>query len=195
MTAFSTAPGCIAKIRCFGLVMLIASMFPCSAFCNSEMLTDSNEYKDKDFHKGCISDYKDLAKGDRIDWIWAKSGVKLADYALSIDKFENLTDDIRSSQVDDIKSIFKEFFGKLKGGKGTLSASMCIYEVQKFSPGKAWIPYAGGHLMNAGLGVEMILSDKGKTVAKIRHFARQGSRLEDAAEETAADLKKYISKH
>jgi len=91
--------------------------------------------------------------------------------------------------------VFKEVLGKLKGDKGSLSASMCIFDVQKFSPGKAWIPYAGGHLMQAGVGVEMILTDKGKTVATFRHFARNGSRLEDAAEENAKDLKKYISKH
>ncbi len=195
MKTFSLARRFISTVRLTVIVSLVAIMFPLAAFCDSEMLIDSKEYKEKDFQKGCISDYKDLAKGDRIDWVWVNPGVTLADYSLSIDKFENNTDDIRSSQVNDIKDVFKEFFGKLKGSKGTLSANMCIYEVQKYSPGKAWIPYAGGHLMNAGLGVELILSNKGKTVAKIRHFARQGSRLEDAAEEVAADLKKYISKH
>jgi hypothetical protein len=195
MKVFSIAGRLISVVRLISLVSLVAVIFPLSVFCASEKLVDSDEYKKKDFQKGCITDYMDLAKGDRIDWVWVSPGVTLADYALSIAKFENNTDDIRSSQIDDIKSVFKEFFGKLKGNKGSLSASMCIYEVQKFSPGKAWIPYAGGHLMNAGLGVEMIVSDKGKTVAKFRHFARNGSRLEDAAEEVAGDLKKYISKH
>jgi hypothetical protein len=174
---------------------LVAIIFPLSALCASEKLIDSDDYKDKDFHKGCITDYKELVKGDRIDWVWLSSGATLADYSLSIAKFEDKTDEIKSSQLDDIKSVFKDILGKLKGSKGSLSASICIYEMQKFSPGKAWIPFAGGHQMQAGIGVEMILSDKGKTVAKFRHFARNGSRLEDAAEETANDLKKYISKH
>jgi hypothetical protein len=195
MKVFSTAGRLISTVRLISLVALVAIMFPLSAFCGSDKLVDNDEYKDKDFHKGCITDYKDLVKGDNIDWVWISSGVKLADYSLSIVKFENLSDEVRSSQVDDIKSVFKEVLGKLKGDKGSLSASMCIFDVQKFSPGKAWIPYAGGHLMQAGVGVEMILTDKGKTVATFRHFARNGSRLEDAAEENAKDLKKYISKH
>ena len=195
MKAISVEVRFISIIRRICLVTLVSMLFPLSAICGSEKLVDSKDYKDKDFQKGCITDYKDLEKGDRIDWVWVNSGVTLADYKLTIDKFENVTDDIKNSQVEDVKSVFKEFLGKLKGNKGTLTASMCIYEVQKFSPGKAWIPYAGGHMMQAGLGVEVILSDKGKTVAKIRHYARQGSRHEDAAEETASDLKKYISKH
>ena len=195
MRKISAGVRIFSTIRLICLVSLLSTMIPLSAFCGSDKLVDSNDYKDKDFQKGCISNYSDLAKGDGIDWAWVTPGVNLADYRLTLDKFENLTDDIKNSQVEDVKSVFKEYLGKLKGTKGTLTASMCIYEVQKFSPGKAWIPYAGGHMMQAGLGVEMILSDKGKTVAKIRHFARQGSRLEDAAEETASDLKKYISKH
>jgi hypothetical protein len=195
MKVFSIAGHLIPIVRLVSLTALVAIMFPLSAFCGSDKLVESDDYKNKDFHKGCITDYKELVKGDDIDWVWISPGVKLADYSLSIVKFENLSDEIRSSQVDDIKSVFKEILGKLKGDKGSLSASMCIYEVQKFSPGKAWIPYAGGHLMQAGVGVEMILTDKGKTVATIRHFAREGSRLEDAADETAKDLKKYISKN
>jgi hypothetical protein len=195
MKTFSVVKRFISTFRFISLVSLLTIMLPLSAFCGSEKLVDTKDYKDKDFQRGCISNYNDLVQGDRIDWVWINPGVILGDYSLTIDKFDNLTDDIKSSQIEDIKSIFKDYLGKLKGKKGSLSANMCIYEVQKFSPGKAWIPYAGGHLMQAGLGVEMILSDKGKTVAKIRHFARQGSRLEDAAEETASDLKKYISKH
>jgi hypothetical protein len=184
-----------SKVQRIVLVSLVVILLPLSAFCSSEKLVDSKEYKEKDFQKGCISDYKELTKGDRIDWAWVNSGVTLADYALSIDKFENKTDDISGSQLNDIKSVFKELFGKQKGDKGSLSANICIYEVQKFAPGKAWIPFAGGNLMKAGLGVEVILTNKGKTVALFRHFARDGSRLDDAAQEVASDLKKYISKH
>lgn len=195
MKVYSVAGRLVSIFRLIGLVSLVSIMLPLSAFCAAEKLIDSSEYKEKDFQKGCITDYNDLVKGDRIDWLWVKPGVALADYTLSIDKFESKAEDIRSSLVDDIKSVFKETLGKLKGDKGYLSAGICIYEVQKFSPAKAWIPFAGGHQMQAGVGVEMILSDKGKMVAKFRHFARSGSRLEDAAEETAADLKKYISRH
>lgn len=195
MKAFTEVARIISAVRLMALMSLVAIMFPLSAICSPEKLVDSNEYKEKEFQKGCIADYKDLVKGDGVDWEWVGPGVKLADYSLSINKFESKSDDVRSSQIEEVKSVFKEILGKLKGGKGSLSANICIYEVQKFSPGKAWIPFAGGHQMQAGVGVEMILTDKGKTVAKIRHFARNGSKLEDAADETASDLKKYISKH
>jgi hypothetical protein len=192
---FSAAGRFTSTVRLAVIVSLVTAMFPLSAFCSSEKLVESKEYKEKDFQKGCITDYTDMAKGDRIDWVWTNEEIKLSDYTLTIAKFENKIDELSSSQVEVIKSEFKDMFGKLKGEKGALSANICIYEVQKFSPGKAWIPFAGGNLMKAGLGVEVILSNKGKTVATIRHFAREGARPEDAAHETASDIKKYLSKH
>jgi len=171
-------------------------MFPVIAYCSPERLVDSSDYKDKDFVKGCMSDYGDMVKGDDIEWVWVSPGTSLAGHKLSIAKFDNKTDDLRKVQVDEITSIFKEFLGKLKGDKETVSADICIYEVQKFSAGKALIPFAGGHQMQAVIGVELVIKGTGgKTIAKFRHFAREGSRVEDAAQEVAEDLKKYIAKH
>jgi hypothetical protein len=181
-------------ILAMGFIAVVMS--PVIVFCSPERLVESSDYKEKDFIKGCISDYGDLIKGDDINWIWVSPGTNLAGHKLSIASFDNKTDELRNAQIDEIKSIFKEFFGKLKGDKETLSADICIYEVQKFSAAKAWIPFAGGHQMQAGVGVELVIkSTGGKTIAKFRHFAREGSRVEDAAQEVAEDLKKYISKH
>jgi len=171
-------------------------MFPVIAYCSPERLVDSSDYKDKNFIKGCVADYGDMVKGDDIDWVWINPGMSLAGHRLSVATFDNKTDELRNAQVEEIKSTFKEFLGKLKGDKETLSADICIYEVQKFSASKAWIPFAGGHQMQAGIGVELVIKGSGgKTVAKFRHFAREGSKVEDAAQEVAEDLKKYISKH
>jgi len=179
------ALGCIAVI-----------MFPVIAFCSPERLVDSSDYKDKDFIKGCLSDYGDLVKGDDIEWVWVSPGTTLAGHKLSMAKFDNKTEELRKAQVDEIKDIFKEVLGKLKGDKEALSADICIYEVQKFSAAKAWIPFAGGHQMQAGIGVELVIKNAGgKAVAKFRHFAREGARVEDAAQEVAEDLKKYISEN
>ena len=180
----------------FCLVFAAVMIFPMAAFCEPERLVNSSDYKDKDFRKGCISDYGDMVKGDDIDWVWVSPGITLGGHKLNIARFENKSDGLRSSQEVEIKSIFREFFGKIKGDKGTLTADMCIYEVQKFSAGKAWIPFAGVHQMQTGVGVELKLKDKGgKTIAKFRHFAREGARVEDAAQEVAEDLKKYIADH
>lgn len=182
-------------VKKFCLVLIILAVFPLTALCGSSRFVESDDYKDKDFKKGVISDYSDLNKGDDINWLWTMPDIKLSDYKIKIEKFENLADELRKSQFDDIKNTFNELFGKLKGDKATLSADLCVYEVQKFSMGKAWIPFAGGHQMQAGAGIEMVLKDNGKAVAKFRHFAREGTKIEDAAQEVAEDLKKYISKH
>ncbi len=175
---------------------LMFLMLPLDALSDPKVFVDSKEYKDKDFIKGCISDYSDLVEGNDVNWVWIAPGVKLAEYGVTIGKFENKSDELRSSQVGELKSIFKEFLGKLKGEKGPLTADICIYEVQKFSQGKAWIPFAGGHQMQAGVGAEAIVKGgDGKTVAKFRHFAREGARVEDAAQEVAEDLMKFMKKN
>jgi len=59
-----------------------------------------------------------------------------------------------------------------------------------------WIPFAGGKLMQAGVGIEMVLRDEhGKPVAKFRHSAREGAQIETAIHEVDNDLMKYIAKH
>jgi len=187
--------GALNVVKKFCLMSMMLVFFPISALCSSERFIESDDYKDKDFKKCIISDYSDLQQGDDINWLWTMPGIKLADYKVKILKFENMTDELRKSQLDEIKSIFNEVFDKLKGSKPALNADLCVYEVQKFSAGKAWIPFAGGHQMQAGAGIELVLKDGEKIVSKIRHFAREGAKIEDAAQEVAEDIKKYISKH
>lgn len=184
-------------LRGICIVLLIILLSPVSSVHGASRLVDSSDYRDKDFVKGCITDYSDLIKADDLDWAWIKPGVTLSDFNVVVDKFENLSDDLRKSQVEDVKATYKEVLTKEKnGGKGILTAEICIYEYQKFSAGKAWIPFAGAHQMQAGMGVEVILQDKsGKTVAKIRDMARNGSTPVDAADESAGNIKKYLRSH
>jgi len=183
-------------VRCICLIFALAVLFPASGLCKTERLVDSNEYKDKDFHKGIITDYKDMVEGDRVDWVWVSPSTKLSGYKVKVGSIKNKSDSHSKSMVESVDSILKHSFGDLKGSKGTLTAELCIYEVQNFSPGKAWIPYAGGHQMQAGIGIEMILRDQSnKTIAKFRHFDRQGSDIKGAAQEVADHLVNYISKH
>lgn len=182
--------------RFFAILLMALSLSTLAAYAGSDRFIDSDDYKSKDFKAGILGDYKDLVKGDNLEWAWVEKGTTLADYKVVIETFADGTDDLGKSQLGTFKTIFKDYMEKLKGSKGTLTAEMSVYEVQKYSPGKAWIPFAGGHQMQAGMGVEMILKDKGgKTVAKFRHFAREGIAIESAAQEVAEDLKKYIAKH
>jgi len=109
----------------------------------------------------------------------------------------NKSDMHSSSMVAKVKSIFQEnFSAETKGTKGTLTAEVCIWEVQKYTPEKHWIPYAGGQTAQAGMGVEVVLLDGAKkTVAKIRHFDHQGHDWKDAAEDVAGHIATYVAKH
>lgn len=183
-------------IRLVSAAFLLAVLSPLAAFCKSDRFVDSDDYKDKNFKQGILTDYSDLAKGDDIEWVWVSPGVTLSEHKYSLGKFVDATEDLGKTPLNAIKDSFTETLGKIKGDKGALTVDINIYDAQKFSYGKAWIPFAGGHQMQAGLGVEMLIKDKkGRTVAKIRHFAREGTAVEQAGEEVATDIKKYILKH
>jgi hypothetical protein len=194
---FGNKMWCKVFVSCFCLIFSMALLIPSTALSRSEKLIDDNEYKDKDFHKGIITDYTDMVKGDDVDWVWVKPGETLSQYKVKLGNIENKSDMLSRSFVESVKSIFEDYFANgIKGGKGTLTAEMCITEVQKFSPGKAWIPFAGGRQMQAGMGIEIILRDQNNgIVAKLRHFDRQGDNVNSAAEEVAGHMTKYISRH
>jgi len=182
--------------RLFAILLLVLAFTNLAAFAASDRFVDSDDYKSKEFKAGILGDYKELEKGDNLEWAWVEKGVTLADYKVVVDTVVDGTNDLGKTQLGAIKTIFIDTMEKMKGAKGTLKAELNVYEVQKYAPGKAWIPFVGGHQMQAGMGIEMLLSDKGgKTVAKFRHFAREGIAIEAAAQEVADDMKKYIVKH
>jgi hypothetical protein len=182
-------------VRLVYTLFLLFALAPHSTFA-SDRFTDSDDFKDKNFKKGIFSDYSDLEKGKDIDWVWVKKGFNLSDYKVIIESFEDSSDELGKTSLGGIKGIFSDDLERLKGSKGTLKADFNVYEVQKFSPGKAWIPFAGGHQMQAGVGVEILFKDKGgEVIAKIRHFARNGTTNETAAQEVASNIKKYISRN
>lgn len=182
-----------------GLVTVLAAvLLLVAAPACAERLMDSDDYKDKDFRKCIISDYSDMADGDDIQWVWTDPSVKLAGYKLKLGKVENKSQLRSKSLVESVRSVFGDTFADMepKGANGTLTADVCIYEAEHFSAGKAWIPFVGGHQMQAGLGVEMVLRDgKSRTVAKFRHSAREGAEIEAATHEVVGDLMKYMGDH
>lgn len=187
--------GSIARYVTLLLVILLSASTLYAAS-SSTKFVDSDDYKSKDFKKGILIDYRDLQKGDDIEWVWIAPGVSLGDHAVAIQGFEDNSGELTKSQINGIKDVFNEYMEKLKGKRGTVKAEISVYEIQKYAPGKAWIPFVGGHQMQAGIGVEMLISDtSGKPVAKFRHFAREGMAVEAAAQEAAEDLYKYMSKH
>jgi len=182
----------VRSVICVFTVCLVILFSVQNGFCGKDKLVETDEYKGKEFHKGCIADYNSLMEGDDLKWVWIAPDSNIADYSLTVTSFKDVSGELRKSQLPEVKEMFVETLGKIKGGKGTLKAEVCIYEVQKFSQGKAWIPFAGGHQMQAGVGAELILRNGGKVVAMIRHFAREGARVEDASQEVADDMKKFL---
>jgi hypothetical protein len=194
---FGNKMWCKGFVWCVGLILSLALIIPSVALSSSDRLIDDKEYQDKDFHKGIIADYTDMVKGDDVDWVWVKSGENLSQYKIKIGTMENKSDLHRKSFGESVKSIFEDYLpSRTKGSKETLTAELCITEVQEYSPGKAWIPFAGGRLMQAGIGIEMILRDQNNMiVAKLRHFDRHGTDVIRAAEDVAGHMAKYISRH
>jgi hypothetical protein len=180
------------------IFMAILLFIPAAALCSPKKLVDDSEYSDKDFRRCIIKDYADMVDGDDIGWVWTDPNVKLSAYRIKEGKVENRSEMRSRAMLETVKTVFKDTFADMeaKGEKGTLTADICVYEAENFSGGKAWIPFVGAHQMQAGLGVEMVLRDaRNRTVAKFRHSAREGAQIENAAQEVAGDLMKYIGDH
>lgn len=180
-----------------GMGALAMLLLPIVGWCGGDKFVDSDEYKDKDFRKCIITDYTNIDEGDDVNWVWKNPDIKLENYKLSLGKVINKAEKEKSSDTKAVTEMFKEVISDIKyKGKELLIADVCIYEVQDFSYGKAWIPFAGGHQAQAGVGVEVVLKDKAnKNVAMFRHFTRDGARTEEASKEAAEDITDYVMKN
>jgi hypothetical protein len=150
----------------------------------------------KEYGRGIIKDYSDMKETDEIEWIWIAPGVRLSDYQFKVEPFENLTalDDRGMEEVfeDALPRTLKRA-GSKKEDAEVLVVEGAIYWAQRASGSKRWIPYVGGHLGQAGLGIELVLKNAaGEIVAKIRHSGREGEKLESAAEELVDDVVRFV---
>jgi hypothetical protein len=158
-------------------------------------IVDTKEYKQGEFAKGIIEDYSDMVEGDGVEWVYLAPGVKLSDYTIKITGWKNKSEVGAKSMMNALDESFKEQIDQRlgKGKKGTLLVDGGVYWAERASEGKRWIPYAGHHLAQAGIGVELVFRESnGNIVAKIRHSTREGNRLESAAEEVADDVVKFL---
>jgi hypothetical protein len=185
-------------VSCFCLIFCLAVLIPSAALCREKRLVDDNEYKDSKFQKGIITDYSDMVEGNGVEWVWVKPGEALSQYKIKVGTIENKSDMRSKSLSDSVKKIFVDYFSdyESKGSKGTLTADLCITDVQPYNVGRAYVPFAGGHLAQAGMRIEMVLRDQHNVIiAKLRHFDRQGSDVVRAADEVASHMVQYISKN
>ncbi len=146
----------------------------------SKRLVDSREYKEG-FRKGIIRDYSDMWSRGGCDWASVARGVYLADYAIEISTFRNLT----SVDNEDIRywleELLQEELDGIAGEKGTVTTENVIY----------WASDEG----DSGIGIEMIFrTSSGRVLAKIRHEINEDSAA-DAAEEMAEVVADFIEDH
>jgi hypothetical protein len=150
----------------------------------------------KEYGRGIIKDYGDMKEMDEIEWVWLAPSVHLNDYRFHFAPVQNLTalSDGDMEEVFDVelpKSL--ERAGSKRADAPLLHVDVAIYWAQRASNAKRWIPYAGGHLAQAGVGIELVFkNDKDEIVAKIRHSGREGDRLQSASEELVDDLAKFV---
>ena len=180
------------------LLIFVILIVPTLAFSSPKKLVNDNDYSDKDFRKCNITDYSNMVDGDDVNWVWIDPTVKLAGYKFEEGKVENKSELRSRLMLETVTKVFKDIFSDIdaKGEKGILTADICIFEAENFNANKVWIPFAGAYQMQAGIGVEMILCDsKNIVIGKFRHSGRKGMLIENATQEVAGDLMKYIGNH
>jgi hypothetical protein len=170
------------------------------AAASKDRFVDSDEFKDKKYRQGCvITDYRDLVEEEDITWAWVDPAFKVgAPGPIDIRPIRNFSDVTDSAVAPKLEQDFKEAFQRIgkTTGKGGLTLDSCIIWMERFEAGKAFIPYAGGHLMQAGIGIEAVLVDAGgRTVAKIRHSVRGGHEPSAAAGKLVDEVVNYLRDH
>lgn len=150
----------------------------------------------KDYGRGIIKDYSDMKEAGDIEWVWVAPQVRLKEYQFKFAAVQNLT----ALDDADMEEVFNKALPKTLQRAGSQSADapvlhvdVAIYWAQRASSAKRWIPYAGGHLAQAGVGVELVFkNEKDEIVGKIRHSGREGDQLKSAAEELVDDITRFV---
>lgn len=150
----------------------------------------------KEYGRGIIKDYSDMKETDDIEWIWVGPGVRLSEYRFDVQPFENLTAFVDDDMEDVFATTLPKTLTRLSPkdpAAPVLKLEGAIYWAERANRSKWWIPYAGAHLAQAGVGIELVFtSAEGEVVCKIRHSGREGDALENAAEELMDDVAQYI---
>lgn len=149
------------------------------------------------YGKGIITDYSPLEQSEQIEWLWLAPGLQLSAHRFDLRSYENLT-----LLVDD------ELDGVLEGGlprvlaragsrdeaAPALFVDVAVYWAERANRAKRWIPYAGAHVAQAGVGVELVLTDAdGNVVGLMRHSGREGDELKLAAQELVDEIASFVN--
>jgi len=196
----ATKTGTLVQVRQMRSILAAALVLVAVRGAAAEQFSDSDEAKEPQYKTGCvITDYADMTSGDGVNWVWIAPGTKLGGAGnVEIAPVKNISDVTDAALAGNVESNFKqalERVGKI-AGPGGLKITSCIYWVERANTGKMFIPFAGGHLAQAGIGIELIVVDaSGATVAKIRHDGRSGSAPSDASAAVVDDVANFAREH
>jgi hypothetical protein len=148
------------------------------------------------YGRGIIEDYSDMKALDEIEWVWLDPAVRLADHAFKVKSFEVLTVTTTSRMEEVFEDALPRTLkraGSREDSAAVLTVEGAVYWAERANRSKWFIPYAGLHLAQAGVGIELVFRDQeGQIVAKIRHSGREGDELHSAAEELVDDIGKFV---
>lgn len=148
------------------------------------------------YGKGIIQDYSDMTKGEQLEWVWVAPQVKLSEHRMQLGKVENLTSVVDTEMEETVENDLPrtlERAGARDAKAPVLKVDAAIYWANRANTAKAWIPFAGGHLMQAGVGIELVFRDaKGAVVSKVRHSGREGADLKRAAQELIDEFGQFV---
>ena len=149
------------------------------------------------YGKGIISDYSSLEHGEPIEWLWLAPDLQLSAHRFDLRSYDNLT----LLVDDDLDGVLEAGLPRVlsrAGARGedapTLVVDVAVYWAERANRAKRWIPYAGAHVAQAGVGVELVLTDaEGNVVGLMRHSGREGDELKLAAQELVDEIAAFIN--
>lgn len=161
---------------------------------------DSDEAKDSSYNRTCaISDHSVLVEQEQVKWGWVAPGVKLASYErVDLAPVKNMSDTTDPKVGPATTEAFKDAFDRIGKtiGPGGLKMKACIYWLQRASGERGMVPYVGFYLAQAGVGIEVEITDaKGAPLARIRHDGRQAGGPDDASFELVDEIVNFIRDH
>lgn len=153
----------------------------------------------KKYGKGIISDYGDMKSSDNVEWYWVSPDVKLSEHRFRVASAENLTvlhDTKLMEALEDALPKSLERAGARSDSAPVLTVDAAVYWAQRANRAKWFIPYAGLHLAQAGVGLEVVVKNEaGEVVAKFRHSGREGDHLDAALVELIDEIAGFVRTH
>lgn len=153
----------------------------------------------EEYGRGIISDYSQMHPMGEIEYAWIKPGVTLSKHAYVVDKVENLTILVDEDMLEPFLEVMPKQLNqaaRAADGAPTLHVQAGVYWAEHANLSKAWIPFAGAHVAQAGVGVELIFrNEAGDVVARIRQSGREGRQLALSSQGLSDDVARFVRNH